>query len=86
MSALEDLTKALQAAADSVESAQADVGQAQEQAASAVAAAQAYGREDDVLQADALRSDIEEQAGALAAAKQTMDELTQRAVALQSGN
>lgn len=86
MSALDDLTKALQAAADSVESAQADVGQAQEQAASAVAAAQAYGRDDDVLQTDALRSDIEEQAGVLAAAKQTLDELTQRAVALQSGN
>lgn len=83
MSALDDLVKALQATANSVESAQADVGQAQQQAGEAVAAAQAYGRDDDVMQTDALRSDIEEQAGALAAAKQTLDELTQRAVALQ---
>ena len=49
-------------------------------------AAAAFGREDDVMQVDALRSDIDQQSGALAATKQELDELLQRAAALQGGN
>lgn len=86
VSALDDLVKSLQAAVGSVEGAQNDVAQAESSAGEAVQAAAAFGREDDVMQVDALRSDIDQQSGALTAAKQELDELLQRAAALQRGN
>ncbi|MQA79568.1 MAG: hypothetical protein GEV10_14005 [Streptosporangiales bacterium] len=85
MSALDDLVQALQAAVTAAESTQNDVAQAASAAGEAVQAATAFGREQDVAEVDALRSDVDEQAGALAAAKDALDGLLQRAVALQGG-
>ena len=85
MSALDDLVKSLQGAVNSVETAQSDVTQAESAGQEAVQAAAAFGRDEDVQQVDALRADIEQQAGVLSTARQELDELLQRAIALQGG-
>lgn len=85
MSALDDLVAAVQAAVSATEHAHSAAAEAGGPAAEAVEAAAALGRSDDIAAADALRSDLEEQVAALAAAEQALDELLQRAVALQGG-
>ena len=85
MSALDKLVKSLHIAVGSVEGAHADVAQAASSAEEAVAAATALGRDDDVTQTTALRDDITGKGGVLTQAKQNLEEVPQRAVALQGG-
>lgn len=85
MSALDDLVQTLQAAVSSLESTQSDVSSAEGAAKDAVQAAGFLGRESDMAETEALRSGIEEQAGALANVKQELDDLLQRAAVLQGG-
>lgn len=85
MSAVDDLVHALQAAVSSTRDAHSDATQAATSAAEAVQAAAAFGRENDVAQADAVRADLEQAAATLANTQKELEELLQRATALHGG-
>lgn len=80
--ALPELVKLLTVAVSSASSASDAAMAAESEAGEALDAARAYGRESDILEAEALKSATGEQAGVLADLAKTAEELLQRAVAL----
>ena len=84
--ALDKLVRTLTAAVSGTGSAQMDAARAETAADDAARAAADLGRESDVTEVDALRADIAQQVETLAGISKTLEELLQRAGALQGGS